>query len=444
MIRVDCQMFRLHRTQIDGTVVDTTEVHQDDIIYFEQNLGDWIEYEILRVDDLGPDHFQISVNYLGHGNNNLHAEPPKYYWNRPCLIYEKKADFNPCDKITHEEFEKDQERQDKDQERQDEAFAKDQKRQDDLLKAEIDARAERDLLHDAQLNTLEFKLDQLVGLTFKGTYEFKHEADCDAAYDKCVADCWDNDPNDHDCRTECGRVHASCEADKVRSGYFEAVDPDDQFDHLEQIIISKADVDGVELDWSGVLDEGDYLEVDHSLKGELDKRNYGLYRITEEPEHTQNNVGEDVYVIKLQFLQGDGVLAEGEVYEIRGITAAEGVNPEELGDFLTRDEAANLYALKTHSHAWNDITGKPSTFNPGSNYHSKGSNKNLLLNDHTTIAQSTFASSSHTHSGYASSSHTHSGYASSTHNHGSTYVKNSNSSDITISKSGGVYYISGG
>lgn len=35
-------------------------------------------------------------------------------------------------------------------------------------------------------------------------------------------------------------------------------------------------------------------------------------------------------------------------------------------------------------------------------------------------------------------------YASSSHNHGTTYVKNSNSSDITISKSGGVYYITGG
>ena len=148
--------------------------------------------------------------------------------------------------VTHQELEEDQERQD-------EEWAKDQKRQDDALEAEINARANRDLLHDAQLNTLEFKLDQLVGLTFKGTYEFKHEADCDAAYDQCVADCWDNDPNDHECRTDCGRTHAECEADKVRAGFFEAVDPDDQFDHLEQIIISKSDIDGVELDWSGCV-----------------------------------------------------------------------------------------------------------------------------------------------------------------------------------------------
>ena len=467
---VDCQMFRLHRTQLDGTVVDTTEVHVDDIIYFEQNLGDWIEYEILRVDDLGPDHFQISVNYLSHGNNNLKSDPPKYYWDRPCLIYEKKADFDPCDKVTHEEF------------------AKDQKRQDDALEAEIEARAERDLTHDAQLNTLEYKLDQLVGLTFKGTYEFKHEADCDAAYQQCIADCWDNDPDDHNCRTECGREMSACETDKVRAGFFEAVDPDDQFDHLEQIIISKSDQDGVELDWSGVLDEGDYLEVDHSLKGELDKRNYGLYRITEEPEHTQNSVGEDVYVIKLQFLQGDGALAEGEMFEIRGITAAEGVNPEELGDFLTKDEAANLYALKDHNH--DDRYHKRNTTNGGnyfvtanhqevlkSDYHVKGSNKYILLNDHTAIAQSNFSKHDHTHTEYLDKNTTDSQTInssitgkyfygqSSTNNSGfmtrqkileaieangggsvsdTDFVKNGNSSAITITKTSGVYYISGG
>ena len=55
-----------------------------------------------------------------------------------------------------------------------------------------------------------------------------------------------------------------------------------------------------------------------------------------------------------------------------------------------------------------------------------------------------YASSSHTHSNYASSSHTHSNYASSSHGHGNSYVTNGNSSAITISKSGGVYYINGG
>ena len=95
----ECQMFRLHRTQLDGTQVDTTELHEDDILYFEQNLGDWIQYEVLRIDDLGPDHFQISVNYLGHGDNNQKTDPPKYYWDRPCLIYEKTQrpdDYDPC------------------------------------------------------------------------------------------------------------------------------------------------------------------------------------------------------------------------------------------------------------------------------------------------------------------------------------------------------------
>jgi hypothetical protein len=54
--------------------------------------------------------------------------------------------------------------------------------------------------------------------------------------------------------------------------------------------------------------------------------------------------------LKLQFLQGDGVLNPQELYEIRGITADEGVNPEELAAFLTKEEAANSYALKTHVH----------------------------------------------------------------------------------------------
>ena len=414
----ECQMFRLHRTQIDGTVVDTTEVHVDDIIYFEQNLGDWIQYEILRVDDLGPDHFQIAVNYLSHGNNNLKTDPPKYYWDRPCLIYEKKADFDPCDKVSHPEFEKDQERQD-------EAFEKDQKRQDEALQAEINARADRDLLHDAQLSTLEYKLDQLVGLQFKGIYEFKHEADCNRDYELCIQNCMSVDPDDTDCRTMCGQTAMDCERDKVRPGYFEAVDPDDQFDHLQYIVISKADKAGVEIEWANVLKKDDYLEVDHTADGVLDKTNYGLYRIIEDPVESKNAYGEEVYTMRLEFLQGDGVMNVRENYEIRGITAAEGVNPEELGDFLTKDEANNLYALSTHAHAWGDITGKPSSFPPSSHTHN-------------------YASSNHTHSGYASSSHTHSGYASSSHGHGSAYVKNSNSSDITISKSSGVYYISGG
>ena len=383
--------------------------------------------------------------------------------------------------VTQEEFEKDQERQDdqiseiildinkgedpddgstsyrfvthpeltESQAEQDAEWGKDQKRQDDELEAEIAARVERDQLHDAQLNTIEYKLDQLVGLTFKGTYEFKHEADCDAIYQQCIADCWDNDPDDHNCRTECGREMSSCETDKVRAGYFEAVDPDDQFDHLEQIIISKSDVDGVELDWSGYLDAGDYLEVDHSLKGELDKRNYGLYRITEEPEHTQNNVGEDVYVIKLQFLQGDGVLAEGEVYEIRGITAAEGVSPEELADFLTRDEAANLYALKNHSHPWGEITGKPSSYPPSSHTHSQ------YIANNTTADQSLSGNLTGQYF-YGKSSSNNSGFmtrqkileAIEANGGGSVsdtdFVKNGNSSAITITKTSGVYYISGG
>ena len=258
-------------------------------------------------------------------------------------------------------------------------FEEDQKRQDDALQEEILARAERDALHDAQINTIEYKLDALVGLQFKGIYEFKHEADCNTEYERCIENCMAIDPQDHECRQMCGYNQMDCERGKVRPGYFEAVDPDDQFDHLEYIVISKADKAGVEIDWAGVLDEGDYLEVDHTADGVLDKTNYGLYRITEEPEHSTNAYGEDVYTLRLQFLQGDGAFNVRENYEIRGITAAEGVSPEELGDFLTKTEAAATYALKTHGHAWGEITGKPSSYNPSAHSHT-----NYIQNDTTT------------------------------------------------------------
>ena len=217
--------------------------------------------------------------------------------------------------------------------------AQEQAAQDQALQNEIDARVQRDTLHDAEINTLEYKLDALLGLTFRGTYEFKHEADCDADYLTCM----NAAGSDINAQQACTRDYTSCEQDKVRPGYFEAVDPDDQFDHLEQIVISKNDASGVEVDWAVVLNAGDYLEVDHVFAGSLDKTNYGLYRITEEPTENTNAYGEAVYTMKLQFLQGDGVMNEGEKYEIRGITSAEGVNPEELGDFLTKDQAAATY-----------------------------------------------------------------------------------------------------
>ena len=306
-----------------------------------------------------------------------------------------------------DDFTLDQKRQDDaftfDQQRQDDAFALDQNRQDDELAAEIQSRAERDLLHDAQIETIEYKLDALLGLTFRGTYEFKHEADCDAAYLDCSLNT--NDP------AQCSRDFLECEQNKVRPGYFEALDPDDQFDHLQAIVIAKSDKSGVEIEWDNVLKQGDYLEVDHVLAGGLDKTNYGLYRLTEDPEQNTNAHGESVYTLQLEFLQGDGEMLEGEKYEIRGITAAEGVNPEELGDFLTKDDAATLYAPKSHVHKGEDIT----------------SGKVSINRLPTGTSSSTVALGNHGHSGYSGTGHGHSGY-----------VKGS----FTITKSNGNYYIS--
>lgn len=216
----------------------------------------------------------------------------------------------------------------------------------------------------AELRTIEYKLDALLGLTFKGTYEFKHNQTCEESYQECMANCIGGDAR---CESDCLRDYSECEGNNVDPGYFEAIDPDGQFDHLQEIIISKSDKSGVEVEWASVLGAGDYLEVDHVMVDSLDKTNYGLYRIAEEPIERTNSKGEKVYDMKLQFLQGDGVLNERELYEIRGITAAEGVNPEELGDFLTKDDAAALYATighnhnttyatKTHSHSGSDIT----------------------------------------------------------------------------------------
>ena len=232
-----------------------------------------------------------------------------------------------------------------------------------VTKGYIDA---LDAKQAAEINTIEYKLDALLGLTFQGTYEFKHDQTCEEAYQECLANC----TNDARCEQDCARDYSTCEQNSVDPGFFEAIDPDGQFDHLQEIIISKNDKSGIEIDWSGVLQEGDYLEVDHVFAAQLDKTNYGLYRITEEPVEKTNSKGEKTYDIKLEFLQGDGVLNPQELYEIRGITAAQGVNPEELADFLLKNDAAALYAPKSHTH--------------------------------------NYASSSHTHSGYAASNHSHS------------------------------------
>ncbi len=274
----------------------------------------------------------------------------KYVWNGFAWEIECTGGVDLSGYVTTNDFTKDQQRQDTafivDQQRQDDAWAVDQKRQDDALAAEIALRVERDLEHDAEINTIEYKLDALVGLTFKGIYEFKHDQTCEEEYQECLANC----TNDARCEQDCVRDYSTCEQNNVEPGFFEAVDPGGQFDNLQEIIISKNDKSNVEIEWANVLDKDDYLEVDHVFQGQLDKTNYGLYRIMEEPEEHTNSKGEVVYVMKLQFLQGDGVLNQNELYEIRGITAAEGVNPEELGDFLTKDEAANLYSLKTHNH----------------------------------------------------------------------------------------------
>ena len=237
-----------------------------------------------------------------------------------------------------------------DQRRQDEAVSKDQLRQDEALDAEIEGRLLSDKQHDGQIATIEYKLDTLIGLQFKGIYQFKHDEDCFAVYQQCVIDC----AQDYTCITECTRAEAECESQKIQPGYFEAVDPDGQFDNLKAIVISKQDKSGMEIDWGSVLSKGDYLEVDHMLGGVNDKTNYGLYRISEEPETTTNANDEPVYILQLAFLQGDGEMQDDELYEIRGITAAEGVNPDELADFLTKKEASETYSYNTHNH--DDLT----------------------------------------------------------------------------------------
>lgn len=222
---------------------------------------------------------------------------------------------------------------------QDDAFAKGQATQDKALQDEIDARAERDLQHDAQISTIEYKLDALLGLQFRGAYRFKHDVDCDAA----LLECYTNAAGDINAQQQCNKDMVACEQGKVTQGTFEAVDPDDRFDHLLSIVVHETDLSGIETEWGNVLDAGDYVEIDHQIGGVADKTNYGLYRITEEPEITQNAAGENVYSFQLEFLQGDGEMLVDEIYEIRGINKDEGVNPEELADFLTREDAMKTY-----------------------------------------------------------------------------------------------------
>ena len=267
------------------------------------------------------------------------------------------------------------------------------------------------------------------------------------------------DPDDQDCRTNCGNNLKYCNQDKVRPGYFEAIDPDDQFDNLTEIIISKADKSNEAIDWSGVLDEGDYLEVDHILQGQLDKTNYGLYRVTDEPELSANSYGEPVYTMKLQFLQGDGEMLQGELYEIRGITAAEGVNPEELGDFLTKTDAAATYlpliggTLTGHLSMDGTSVIKTRHLDSGNNsdLNIKRNGVRMILVGSDKISFDKVPTYGENPSGdnhltrkkwvsdnFSAVGHGHTGYSPSNHNHNGTYVKG----NYTISEANGNYYIS--
>ena len=289
-----------------------------------------------------------------------------------------------------------------------------------VTKGYIDA---LDAKQAAEISTIEYKLDALLGLTFQGTYEFKHDQTCEEEYQECM----ENAGSASD-EQMCMRNLGLCEQNNVDPGYFEAIDPGGQFDNLQEIIISKSDKSNVEVDWASVLDAGDYLEVDHVFQGQLDKTNYGLYRITEEPETKTNSKGEVIYVMKLQFLQGDGLLNQNELYEIRGITAAEGVNPEELGDFLTKTDAAALYAPKSHSH---------SGYASSSHEHS-GSD---ITSGTISISRLPTGTTSTT---VSKGDHSHS-YASSSHAHGNKYVKtgdtDANAHEVRIWKSGSLFYI---
>ena len=185
---------------------------------------------------------------------------------------------------------------------------------------------------DAEIDTIEFKLDTLVGLQFKGVYTFKVDADCEAAYLACLAAAG----GDLDAAQQCSRDQVACENGKVSSGTFEGVDPDGQFDHLTAIVIHKTAKGGEELEWDSLVKAGDYLEIDHQGADGLDKQNYGLYRVAADPVQETNASGEAVYDIELEFLQGSGVLTADDDYEVRGINQADGVNPDELTMFLTK------------------------------------------------------------------------------------------------------------
>ena len=222
---------------------------------------------------------------------------------------------------------------------QDDIYSKGQAAQDKALQDEIDARANRDLQHDAQIETIEYKLDALLGLQFRGAYRFDIDVDCETKLLECYAAA----AGDITAQTQCNKDHVACEQGKVNAGEFEALDPGGQFDQLLAIVVHLTDLSGVETEWGNVLDVGDYLEIDHQIGGTADKTNYGLYRIKAEPESTQNALGETVYSFELEFLQGNGDMLQGEIYEIRGINKDQGVNPEELADFLTKEEAMKTY-----------------------------------------------------------------------------------------------------
>ena len=132
--------------------------------------------------------------------------------------------------------------------------------------------------------------------------------------------------------------------------------------------------------------------------------------------------------MKLEFLQGDGVLNQNELYEIRGITASEGVSPEELGDFLLKEDAAKLYASKNHTHDNFVRTDTNDTQTVKSNLNVKYIYGSSSTQDNGFMTRASIVALIADNSGGGSDP-------------GNDYIHSKNSQNIKIYKSGNLFYI---
>jgi hypothetical protein len=203
--------------------------------------------------------------------------------------------------------------------------------------------------HQSALNTLEFKVDAISGVQVGGLYRNTRITSCENSYNTCLGDP-SNDPDD------CLASLRTCQMNNNSPGDFTVYQLDDDFRNIEYFYINKKSTDATEIDWKTNFTTNDFIEVTSNNNGVQDKTNYALFKILDPIIEKSFSSGEANYEVHVQFLQGIGSLSNGSTFDVVGVASQQGISPDDLGDFVTKDFADVTYAPKVHYHDGSAIT----------------------------------------------------------------------------------------